>query len=113
VTLGNAPRGNYATNRCIYVRLIILLDAGNSLASDARFFILKRNSLENLTIIFYQRMIAHSLMEYVLSSHIEAIMKEYNNVSLMVGPTLDYYLTHIQRCEALTDTDIILARRRC
>jgi hypothetical protein len=52
-------------------------------------------------------------MEYVLSSHIEAIMKEYNNVSLMVGPTLDYYLTHIQRCEALTDTDIILARRRC
>jgi hypothetical protein len=66
VTLGNAPR-----------------DAGNSLASDARFFILKRNSLENLTIIFYQRMIAHNLMEYVLSSHIEAIMKEYNNVSLM------------------------------
>lgn len=63
----------------------INIDAGSSLASDARFFILKRNSLENLTIIFYQRMIAHDLTEHVLSSHIQAIMNEYENVSLMVS----------------------------
>lgn len=84
MTEGNEPRGNYNLKHSIAF-ILINSDAGNSIASDARFFILKRNSLENLTIIFYQRMIAHDLTDIVLSSHIEAIMKEYDNVSLIVS----------------------------